>query len=243
MKRIIFATIASCLALAMASCYNEGTLVTNPAPLTEYQFKPTQAKLLNVAKTYAESINDNLAHNTLHPGLYADYGVALAQLGCLEQAHTMFNNEKAFFPNSTAYVDMLIQTLTPQLAADKHIDTSKIDLKTLDTIRITLTPEEEALQQQLFDDPEYQRMLKQQQKEEKELKAQEARKAKEARAKAREAERKAAAKEKEKQQKAKAAAKKQAEKEKKQAAKEAQKAKKEAEKAKQKEAKAAKQNK
>lgn len=214
MKKAFFATLMACLAFMMAACYNEGTLVTNPAPLTEYQFKPTQAKLLKVAKAYAESINDNLAHKTLHPGLYADYGVALAQLGCLDQANTMFNNEKAFFPNSTAYVDMLIKTFTPQQAGDRHIDTSHIDLKTLDTIAVVLTPEEEALQRQLEEDPEYQRMLKQQQKEEKEQKAIEARKAKEARAKAREAERKAAAKEKERQQKAKAAAKKQAEKEK-----------------------------
>ena len=134
MKKAFFATLMACLAFMMAACYNEGTLVTNPAPLTEYQFKPTQAKLLKVAKAYAESINDNLAHKTLHPGLYADYGVALAQLGCLDQANTMFNNEKAFFPNSTAYVDMLIKTFTPQQAGDRHIDTSRIDLKTLDTI-------------------------------------------------------------------------------------------------------------
>ena len=81
----------------LAACYNEGRLVVNPAPLAQYQFKPTEARMLETAKAYAEAINQNLKQGAIHPGLYADYGVALARLGCLEQANTMFNNEKAFF--------------------------------------------------------------------------------------------------------------------------------------------------
>lgn len=237
MKKLILVSLL--VALLASACYNEGQLVVNPAPLTQYMFQPTESKLRDVAKAYAEAINYNLEKGTLHPGLYADYGVALARLGCIEQANVMFNNEKVFFPNSTAYVDYLISVLTPGMKAVSHIDTSRINIKTLDTIKVTLTPEEEAFQRQLDNDPEYQRLLKQQMKEEKEQKALETKKAKAEMAKAKEAERKAKAKAKEKAQKEKAAAKKEAEKARKQAAKEAEKAKKEAAKAKKKEAKAA----
>ena len=233
-RKFILILLASCL---LTACFNEGNLVVNPAPLAQYQFKPTEARLLAAAKAYADAINQNLDQHAIHPGLYADYGVALARLGCLEQANTMFNNEKAFFPNSTAYVDYLIATLTPHHVNDKHIDTSHIDLKTLDTIHITLTPEEVSIQRQIESDPEYQKMLKQQMKEEKEQKSLEAKKAKRELAKAKEKERKEKAKAKERNQKEKEAAKKAAEKAKKQEAKEAEKAKREAERAKKKESK------
>ena len=230
MKKVIITLLLPCCMLA--ACYNEGRLVVNPAPLAQYQFKPTEARMLETAKAYAEAINQNLKQGAIHPGLYADYGVALARLGCLEQANTMFNNEKAFFPNSTTYVDYLISTFTPNQASDKHIDTTKIDLKTLDTIRITLTPEEASIQRQLENDPEYQRQLKQQLKEEKEQKALATKKAKKELAKAKEKERKAKAAAKAKAQKEKESAKKAADKAKKQEAKEAEKARREAEKTK-----------
>lgn len=240
-KGILFIFFAAAL---LTSCFNEGTLVENPAPLMQYQHKPTEAKLLTLAKTYAEGINSNLADKVVHPGQYADYGVALAKLGCQKQANVMFNNEKMLFPTSTAYVDMLRQQLVPSQINISLCDTSKIDLATLDTIPITLTPEELALQQQIAADPEYQRQLKAQAKEERERQAiakkkaqKEAAKAKEkakaekekqkkADMKAKEQAKKAALKEKKKQQK-------QAAKEKAQAKKEAQKAKQEAAKAKQ----------
>ena len=224
MRKAIFTMLMTCCLLT--ACYNEGRLVVNPAPLAQYQFKPTEARLLETAKAYAEAINQNLDQHTMHPGLYADYGVALARLGCFEQAYIMFNNEKTFFPNSIAYVDYLISTFTPQMSADKHFDTSHIDLKTLDTIRITLTPEEESIKRQIESDPEYQRQLKQQLKEEKEQKAIETKKARREQAKAKEKERKEKAKAKEKAQKEKESAKKAALKAKQQEAREAEKAKK-----------------
>lgn len=210
-KNLLLAITAALLSTA---CFNEGSLVTNPAPLMQYQYKPTEASLLALAKNYAEAINSNLQKGRIHPGLYADYGVALAQLGCDAQANVMFNNEKTFFPNSTKYVDALKQKLLPAFVADNRYDTSIIDLKSLDTIHVTLTPEELAAQQQLLDDPEYQRQLKQHQQEEKAEKAQAAKKAKAEAAKAKESERKAQALAKEKAQKDKAKAKKQAAKEK-----------------------------
>lgn len=224
MKKHFLATLL--VSIMTTACYNEGTLVINPAPLTNYLFQPTDAKLRDAAKAYAETINNHLEKKSLYPGLYADYGVALAKLGCLNQANVMFNNEKLFFPNSTPYIDYLIKTLTPQQATNKQFDTTRIDIKTLDTIKVLLTPEELAFQHQLDNDPEYQRLLRQQMKEEKEQKALEARKAKAEQSKAKELERKAKAKAKKKAQKEKAAAKKEAEKARKQAVKEAEKARK-----------------
>jgi len=232
MKKNIFWLLAA--TLLASACYNEGTLVNNPAPLLQYQHKPTEVKLLALAKSYAEAINQNLEDKVIHPGQYADYGVALAKLGQLEKANVMFNNEKTFFPNSSKYVDFLKRTYTPNQAGDSHFDTTKIDIKALDSIQVVYTPEELAAQQELEADPEYQKMLKQQQLEEKEAKALAKKKARQERAKAKKAERKALTKAKEKEKREKALAKKEAEKERAKAKKAEQKAKEQAKKAEQK---------
>lgn len=183
------AVLAGCM--AATACIHQGELAEVPAMLMHYQHKPTEAKLLAVAKTYAEAINRNLKQQAPFPGQYADYGVALARLGCTEQANVMFNNEKFLFPNSTLYVDMLKQTLTPGQSADNRIDTSLIDLHTLDTIRVVLTPEEEALRRQLEEDPAYKQRMKEQAKAERERQAELKRKAKAEQEKARKAQREA----------------------------------------------------
>ncbi len=221
-------------ALLVTACYNEGTLVNNPAPLLQYQHKPTDAKLLTLAKSYAEAINLNLKNGVVHPGQYADYGVALAKLGQLERANVMFNNEKALFPNSSQYTDFLKRTYTPDFYTDNHFDTTRTDIKFLDSIRVEYTAEELAAQQELEADPEYQKMLKQQQAEEKEAKTAAVKKARQERAKAKQAERKAQIRTKEKEKREKAQAKKAAEKERAKAKKAEQKAKEKARKAEQK---------
>lgn len=175
----------------MAGCVSEGSLTEAPATLLLYQSKPSDSRLVEVAKAYAGAINDNLDEGVVHPGLYAEYGVTLARLGCLPQANTMFNNELRFFPGSRWYVEVLKATLVPAFAADTLWDTAHIDIKTLDTIPLTLTAEEEALQRQQAADPEYQRMLKARQKEEREQQALDKQKAKKEKDRARKAEQKA----------------------------------------------------
>ena len=236
MKKLSLLALAA--VMLFSSCFHDGALLYNPTPLMQYQHKPTEARLLELAKSYADAINKNLEDKAMHPGLYADYGVALANLGCKQQANVMFNNEMMLFPMSSRYVEVLRQTLVPELSAVTTCDTSVIDLKTLDTIPITYTPEEEALRQQIANDPEYKRMQKQLQKEEKEQKALEAKKAKKLKAKENKEKAKAKEKSKKEAQKAKAKAQKEREKAKKEALKEKQKAAKEAEKAKKAEAKA-----
>ena len=188
-RNITVIVLAGCL--LVAACISEGTLTEAPAALMQYQSKPSDKRLVAVAKAYAGAINDNLDEGVVHPGLFAEYGVALARLGCLPQANTMFNNELHFFPGSQWYIEVLKTTLTPGCVADTLWDTTKIDLKTLDTIPVVLTAEEVALQRQLDADPEYQRQLKALQKEEREQQAIEKQKTKKERDRARKEEQKA----------------------------------------------------
>ena len=166
MKRIKTYSLLCVTALCLtAACSSEGPLVEVPATLMRYQHHPTEARLLALAKSYAEAINRNLEQKTPCPGQYADFGVALAQLGRPEQANIMFNNERMLFPNSSQYVDFLKQTLTPDRVSDWQTDTSRIDVDALDSIHVNYTPEEEALRRQMEADPEYKRLMKQKEQE------------------------------------------------------------------------------
>lgn len=181
MKRIRTYALLSLLAGGLAAaCVNEGALVEVPATLMQYQHRPTEAKLLALAKSYAEAINRNLEQQAPCPGQYADYGVALARLGRPEEANIMFNNEKMLFPNSSQYVDFLKQTLTPAQASDSRTDTTRIDVEALDSIHVNYTPEEEALRRQLEADPEYKRLMKQKEQENRKRQAEAKREARKA---------------------------------------------------------------
>lgn len=181
MKRIrTYLLIAVAAGSLTVACSGEGSLVEVPATLMRYQHHPTEARLLALAKSYAEAINRNLEQQTPCPGQYADYGVALARLGRNTEANIMFNNEKMLFPNSSQYVDFLKQTLTPNQAADNRTDTTRIDVEALDSIPITYTPEEEALRRQQAEDPEYKRLMKQKAQEQRKKEAEAKREARKA---------------------------------------------------------------
>lgn len=190
-----------------AACVSDGPLVGEPAVLMQYRHDPTESKLLALARNYAESINSHLDNRTMRPGLYADYGVALARLGCKEAANTMFNNEAFLFPASAPYIIVLKQTLVPELTAVAAPDTAHIVLSTLDTIRVNYTPAEVAAQQALQADPEYQKQLREQEKAARAQQALAKKEAQKEQARAKEAEREARAKAKEDERKAKEAAK------------------------------------
>lgn len=180
-------------ALLLGACISDGMLAEQPTALVAYRQKPTEAGLLALAKTYAEAINSNKAAGVMRPGLYADYGVALAGLGCYEEAAVMFNNEAQYFPAGAAYVDTLRHALLPPRCATTRTDTSAIDLATLDTIAITYTAEEQALIDQIKADPEYQKQQKELARLEKANQALEKKAAKQQERKAKEEERKAKA--------------------------------------------------
>lgn len=90
-----------------------------------YQTNSTYGELYSLAWAYAESINDAVKADTLHPGMYADYGVTLALMGHVDAASRMLNTEAKAFPESRQMVmrikqhlipDMMNDTLTVQLA-------------------------------------------------------------------------------------------------------------------------------
>ena len=108
---LLFAVVA-CIA-----CSGEYRGVSSAA-LLECQTRPTYGALHSLAMEYATRVNDAAAHDTLHPGLYADYGVALALMGRKDAACRMLNAEMKVFPQSRGVVQRLKQRLLPDMIDD-----------------------------------------------------------------------------------------------------------------------------
>ena len=86
--------------------------------LLAYQTRATYGELHSLAVAYAEAINAAVKEDTLHPGMYADYGVTLALMGHTGTACRMLNAEAAAFPESRGMVRRLKQQLMPDLMDD-----------------------------------------------------------------------------------------------------------------------------
>lgn len=82
-----------------------------------YQASPTYGSLHAMAIAYAEAINSAIHEDTLHPGMYADYGVALALMGHEEEACRLFSSEEATFPQSAQMVERVRRQLIPAAKA------------------------------------------------------------------------------------------------------------------------------
>lgn len=104
-------------ALLVAGCSGQYAGVPG-AELLNYQSRPTYGHLYDLATAYAESINDAVAADTMHPGLYADYGVALAMMGHRGEACRMLNAEAKAFPQNRAFVQRIKQRLLPDMVDD-----------------------------------------------------------------------------------------------------------------------------
>ena len=83
-----------------------------------YQNRPTYGSLYALAVAHAERLNASLAEDTLHPGLYAEYGIALAMMGHKGVACRMLNAEVAAFPESRGMVRRIKERLMPDMLAD-----------------------------------------------------------------------------------------------------------------------------
>ena len=83
-----------------------------------YQTHATYGELHALAVVYAESINAAVKEDTLHPGMYADYGVTLALMGRRGTACRMFNAEVRAFPESRGMVRRIKQHLLPDMMDD-----------------------------------------------------------------------------------------------------------------------------
>lgn len=104
-------------ALFVAAC--SGQYVGMPrAEVLDYQSGGTYGSLYNLATAYAESINSAVRQDTLHPGMYAEYGVTLALMGHDGEACRMLNAEVKAFPQSRQMVRRIKERLLPSMVDD-----------------------------------------------------------------------------------------------------------------------------
>lgn len=109
MKNIRYIALA---ALLLAGC--SGRYIGQPREaMLLYQTEPTYGSLYSLASAYADNINAAVAADTLHPGMYADYGVALALMGHNEEACRMMGVEVKAFPQSLGMMRRISARLLP----------------------------------------------------------------------------------------------------------------------------------
>ncbi len=86
--------------------------------MLDYQFNSTYGSLYSLAAAHAESLNSAVKADTLHPGMYAEYGVALALMGHDGEACRMLNAEAKAFPESRLMVRRIKERLLPTMVDD-----------------------------------------------------------------------------------------------------------------------------
>lgn len=112
---VVFFTF--CFSFFISSC--SGRYVGLPrAEVLAYQTTSTYGSLHALSTAYGEAINAAIKADTLHPGMYADYGVTLALMGHKDAACRMLNAEVKAFPESRGLVYRIKQRLMPDLLND-----------------------------------------------------------------------------------------------------------------------------
>ena len=105
------------LSFFLSSC--SGEYVGMPrAEVLNYQTFPTYGGLHALATAHGEALNHAVKVDTLHPGMYAEYGVTLALMGHKGTACRMLNAEMKAFPESRGMVNRIKQRLMPDMLAD-----------------------------------------------------------------------------------------------------------------------------
>ena len=130
-------------ALLLAACSGQYVGVPRNTVLS-YQARPTYGHLYDMTEAYAVAINNAVAEDTMHPGMYAEYGVALALMGHDGEACLMLNAEARAFPQSRLMVQRIKQRLMPDLLADTMAplyplaDIDKLHLWAYDSVKALL---------------------------------------------------------------------------------------------------------
>ena len=83
-----------------------------------YQTEPTYGSLYQLADAYALTINSAVKEDTVHPGMYSDYGMTLALMGHNDEACRMMNAEVKAFPQSRGMVCRIAGRLLPSCRID-----------------------------------------------------------------------------------------------------------------------------
>lgn len=105
------------LILSLSSCSGEYVGVPR-AEVLRYQTVSTYGGLYELATAYAHSLNAAVKADTLHPGMYAEYGVTLALMGHTGTACRMLNAEMKAFPESRGMVQRIKKRLMPDMLVD-----------------------------------------------------------------------------------------------------------------------------
>lgn len=100
-------------ALALVACSGQYAGVPRSEVLA-YQTGRTYGDLYNLAVAYAHNLNAAVEADTVHPGMYAEYGVTLALMGHKAEANRMLNAEAKAFPQSRSIVRCVKQKLLPE---------------------------------------------------------------------------------------------------------------------------------
>ena len=107
------------VALLLAGC--SGRYIGQPREqVLAYQTEPTYGSLYALASAYADNINAAVAADTLHPGMYADYGITLAMMGHNDEACRMMATEVKAFPQSLGMMRRIASSLLPGC----HVETA-----------------------------------------------------------------------------------------------------------------------
>ncbi len=124
-------------ALLLVACSGQYKGIPREAVLA-YQTNSTYGELYSLASAYAESINVAVDEDTLHPGMYADYGVALALMGHSAEASRMLNTEMHAFPESRSMILRIKRHLLPDYIHDTtyslFADTAALSLWAYDSL-------------------------------------------------------------------------------------------------------------
>lgn len=112
-----FVILTSLSFIFLTACSGEYVGVPR-AEVLSYQTTPTYGGLHALAMAYGKSLNDAFYADTLHPGMYAEYGVTLALMGHKGTACRMLNAEMKAFPESRGMVNRIKQRLMPDMLAD-----------------------------------------------------------------------------------------------------------------------------
>lgn len=109
--------VVTIIFILLASC--SGRYIGQPSEaMLRYQTEQTYGSLYELADAYAQTINASVNADTMHPGMYADYGVALALMGHNEEACRWLNAEAAAFPQSRGMVVRIAAHVLPSCAID-----------------------------------------------------------------------------------------------------------------------------
>ena len=117
LSRVSLLVLSSYFLLSLTSCSGEYVGVPR-AEVLRYQTAPTYGGLHELATAYGIALNNAVRADTLHPGMYAEYGVTLALMGHDGTACRMLNAEVKAFPESRGMVTRIKQKLMPEMLVD-----------------------------------------------------------------------------------------------------------------------------